>query len=353
VRLLCALLLFGCESTPAVTHPCPSQVTKGPWVQRVDETRATLSWESTNQGCVEAILGDQVVSGNAVETHVVGQFGAGLPKPDDPGTYYLNQIALTDLEADTCYDYFVRASGSGTQTPGDLAGRFCTARPSGKDFTFLAIGDTDPILGHTVPTLMQVLPEQPDFTVHVGDIQYYSAIAETWAYWFGAMAPLLRAGALFAAVGNHESEQATEYEDYYKRLFVPATVEMTQPWFHFSTGGVHFFALDTENTSLGSGSEQVTWLSGALLAALATPGFRFSVVFFHRPFYTVGDSDPQLGRAARGAGDAGLPLQCRVLSSPVLHRRRFRSAAERARAARAAVRSARREVGAAGTHARL
>jgi Calcineurin-like phosphoesterase len=288
VRL--TLFLVACNA--AVIHPCASSVTKGPWVERVDETHATILWESADKGCVEAEVDKRVVVGTAVETHVVGSFGAGLPKPDEPGTYYRNEVALDGLTG--CPSYRVRASGTKAQAAGDLDGRFCTARSPGADFTFLATADTDPILGHTVPTMMKVLPENPDFIVHGGDVQYYSAIAETWAYWFGAMAPLLRQGAFYPAVGNHESESPTEFDDYYDRLFAKATTELTEPWFHFSSGGVHFFALDTENSSLDAGSEQVTWLQNSLAAAQASPGFRFSVVYYHRPLYTVGDSSPQL-----------------------------------------------------------
>src|SRR4051794_16137620 len=108
------------------------------------------------------------------------------------------------------------------------------------------------------------------------------------------MAPLLRSGAFYAAVGNHESESPTEFDDYYDRLFARSTPEQTTPWFHFSSGGVHFFALDTENSSLAAGSEQVNWLQAGLTAAKASAGYRFSVVYFHRPLYTVGDSTPQV-----------------------------------------------------------
>src|SRR6185369_4196498 len=31
-----------------------------------------------------------------------------------------------------------------------------------------------------------------------------------------------------------------------------------------------------------------------LADAQATPGFRFSIVYMHRPFYTLGDTSPQL-----------------------------------------------------------
>ena len=75
---------------------------------------------------------------------------------------------------------------SGSDVPAtEIRGRFCTARPADQPFKFFAVGDTNPILGHTVPVFQYTLPEKPDFIVHVGNLQYYSSVAETWAYWFG------------------------------------------------------------------------------------------------------------------------------------------------------------------------
>jgi 3',5'-cyclic AMP phosphodiesterase CpdA len=53
---------------------------------------------------------------------------------------------------------------------------------------------------------------------------------------------------------------------------------------------VHFFALDTEE-SLDLDLEQGRWLAAELAGAAAQPGFRFSVVFLHRPLVTCGDSN--------------------------------------------------------------
>jgi hypothetical protein len=296
VRGLLLLLVAGCG---AESHPCASSVTKGPWVERVDDARATILWESSTRGCVEAgvrVEGaavERTAKGAAIETHVVGQYGEGfLMQPDEPGTYWRNEVALTALQPATCYTYRVRGKS-------DLSGRFCTMRAPRASFSFLAIGDTNPILGHTVPTLMHAVADPIDFSLHLGDMQYYSSVAETWSYWFGVMRPLLAAGAIFPTIGNHEFETMTELDDYYLRLFAPASVEPTVHYYHFATGGVHFFATDSETLSLDDGSEQLTWLTGALAAAKASPGFRFSIVYFHRPIYTVGDKDPQLDNAAR------------------------------------------------------
>jgi Calcineurin-like phosphoesterase len=275
-------------------------------VQRVDETRATISWETSTPGCVEAAFAPEsappassssaelVAIGTSTETHVVSEWGVGMIKqPDTPGTYYKNEIDLTGLAPATCYAYRIRSSSPLYQ--GDQRGRFCTARAPGADFTFMGVGDTNPILGHTLPVFKYTLPTHPDFQLHFGDMQYYSSLSESWVYWFQVMAPYLRSGALFPSIGNHENENnGAEYDDYYGRLFTPPSTDATlDKWYRFTTGGVWFFAIDTEE-SLIQGSPQTTWLEQSLADAQTQPGFRFSVVYMHRPFYTLGDSNPQI-----------------------------------------------------------
>ena len=294
------------------THPCETTISKGPWAQRVDDSRATIRWESLAPGCVEAALSiespsapakETIVKGAPTETHVVASWGVGqLPQPDLAGTYFKNEIALDGLQPNTCYRYRVRSTG---KFSGDQVGRFCTARPTGSDVRWFAVGDTDPILGHTLDAFKLTLPPAgpaPDFVMHLGDIQYYSTGTETWAYWFGVMQPMLRAAAFFPTIGNHENENSgSEYDDYYSRLFLPASFDDgDQRWYHFESGGVYFFSLDTEE-DLSAGSPQVQWIESNLMLAQRSPGFRFSVVFMHRPFYTLGDTDPQV--------DARLVLQ--------------------------------------------
>ena len=308
----------------AATHPCPSQVTKGPWVERVDETHATLLWESANSRLRRGRGRQATSSGASVETHVVGEFGKGQPKPDEPGTYYRNEVALDGLDADSCYAYRVRASGTVAQPAGDLS-EILHRAIRGQRLHLPRTADTDPILGHTVPTLNQVLPEMPDFTVHAGDIQYYSAIAETWAYWFGAMAPLLRAARSTPRSATTSRSRRPNSTITTVGCSPMPRVEKTTPWFHFSTGGVHFFALDTENSSLAAGSDQVNWLQNGFAAAKATAGYvSRSSIFIGRSTPSATPSaggrprgpGADLRRRRREAGDSGPHARLRALRIP-------------------------------------
>ena len=300
-----ALALLAACGPAAARDPCASDLTKGPWVQAVDATHATLKWESLSKACVEAAVAPEggaeaIATGTSTETHVVSTWsGMGVVQNDAPGTYYRNEVALSGLAPGQCFGYRVRASGTAQTAAGDERGRFCTARPSGASFGFLAIGDTNPMLGHTGPVLDHALPAKPDFVLHLGDMQYYSSITETWAWWFAVMRPMLRAGALFPAVGNHENENnGLEYDDYYGRLFAPAGTDPSlTKWYSLEDGGVAFFSLDTEEP-LASDSPQTQWLGKALADAKAAPGFRFSIAFMHRPLYTLGDAAPLLAERA-------------------------------------------------------
>jgi hypothetical protein len=297
-RLLLLVLAAGCSSDPG---PCRSPaLSKGPWVLRADAEGASILWETRDSpACVAVGVtpeagGDEViVTGAATTTTVTASYGTdtGIKMPDVAGTYYLAHVDARGLAAGTCYGYRVRSTDA---TQGEVKARFCTARKPDQYFKFFAIGDTNPILGHTTGTLAAAMPEKPDFTVHMGDIQYYSSIGETWAYWFGPMAPMLRTGSFFPAVGNHENElNGLEYADYFDRLFHQPSLDGTPQWYRFQWGGVWFHTIDTEEP-FDSGSAQYTWLSNSLAEVSKRPDYRFSVVYMHRNLYTLGDAAPQV-----------------------------------------------------------
>src|SRR5262249_32845991 len=137
--------------------------------------------------------------------------------------------------------------------------------------------------------LMYSLPKNPDFTFHGGDIQYYDSGLETWASWFPVMQPMFAQGGFFAAVGNHELEQPTEYADYYQRYFGGAGFDGPGDYYRFQSAGIWFFSLDTED-ALDPGSAQGAWLIKELADAATQPGFRFSIIMVHKPFVTCGDT---------------------------------------------------------------
>jgi hypothetical protein len=267
-------------------------VSKGPWVLAVDETHATVRWEACRGGTESALSltsegGGAAIHASATETATVVTDETITPlNPDYPdlaGTFYMHEAKLESLTPATCYAYTLAADAS-------YSGRFCTGRNAGDAIRFMAIGDTNPTLGeNTKNVLSHALPSRPDFVLHGGDIQYYSSGFETWAAWFPIMAPMLRAGAFFPAIGNHESETPGEFTQYSLRFFGNAGFDGTDAYYRFSSGGVWFFSVDTQE-SVTPGSAQGTWLLQALDDAVKKPGYRFGLVYFHKPFVTCGDT---------------------------------------------------------------
>lgn len=278
--------------------PCDgSGLSKGPIALHVDATTAVIRWEACRPGTPPGVSytpesGGSPQHADAVETPFVTTMtyralNAAAP-PDYAGTWYMHQITLQGLTPGTCYQY-------GLDVDAAVKARFCTARNPGDSLRFLSIGDTNPALGtSTTDVLSHVLPKNPDFTVHGGDIEYYDSLVETYALWFQLMAPLLRQGAFLPAIGNHDSdtqsgEPPVKYEQYTQRFFGGAGFDGTDAYYAFSSGGVYFFALDTEQP-IDPASVQMQWLANELQTVSATAGYRFSVLYMHRPFWTCGDT---------------------------------------------------------------
>jgi hypothetical protein len=279
---------------------CPEAgVSKGPWALAVDATNAKIRWEACAPGTSHTLSyakegGGAEATIEAIETafQVNKTYRAPLnadAPPDYAGTYYMHEAKLTGLDAGACYTYALKSDPA-------RKGRFCTARPSGDALRFMAIGDTNPALGDSTKNVLKyALAKNPDFVLHGGDIQYYASGLETWAFWFDAMQPMLSQGAMYAAIGNHEFEKADEFEQYTERFFANSGFDGTSAYYRFQSAGVWFFALDTEQ-SLAADSEQWKWFEPSLADAAGKLGYRFSVVYFHRPAVTCGDTsdDPEL-----------------------------------------------------------
>jgi calcineurin-like phosphoesterase family protein len=285
----------GGEEASAEEGPvCPeSGVSKGPWTLAMTRTSVKVRWEACRADAKGGIVfrpeagGPDEQAPSATKTVELKEkyFTPLNPNspPDWPGTYTMHEALPPNLTPGTCYRYELVADRK-------LGGRFCTSQPDGKKVHFMAIADTNPLLGTaTANVLSRLLPLGPDFTVHAGDIQYYDSGLETWAGWFPAMRPLLANGALMAAIGNHELEKDDELASYALRFFGDSTTGSEDGYYEFESGGVHFFALNSEG-SIAPESPQGLWLLGRLDAVSKRPGYRASVVFLHKPLVTCGDT---------------------------------------------------------------
>lgn len=299
--LLALITLTGCGSDDDDTSQTTpgnqdagacTGVSKGPWSLHVDETSALVRWEACRDGTSAALV--FAPEGGAAETTVTATVASvDIPNtyeaafvldraPDFAGTYYMHEAALTGLTAGTCYAYHLAADP-------ERKGRVCTSKPSGTPFKLIAVGDTNPGLGSTQTLLAKIAPENYDLTLHEGDVQYYASGLETWQYWFGEMAPMLGQGQFLPAPGNHEYEKDDEFDKYFLRFFGNAGWSGKDGYQSAHSGGVYFFSLNTE-LPVDPGTEQGDWLESELMTASQQPGFRFSIVYFHRPFLTCGDT---------------------------------------------------------------
>jgi predicted phosphodiesterase len=334
LRLAClAALLVACSSTPAPADtgpPTDDAATdagpaidaaradaavpptdapyKGPFVMQPTATSVVVRWESVLQPAhveidyqPEAGGTMQTATGTARMTPVLLEYGAGLTfvsEPDVPGDYWVSEVRITGLTPATCYTYSVAGYP-------DDHGRFCTMHEATDHTTpirIYAIGDTSPAVQNTLRILSHTDPASTELTIHVGDLQYYSTLIESQQLWFDLMQPLLRANAFMPCEGNHESERDHELDDIYGRLFdhpggAAAPTDGNTWWFHYETGGVHFFSLSTER-DISMGSEQWTWFDDTITAVEADPNYRFSIVYFHKPIYGVASYLPNLTNRA-------------------------------------------------------
>jgi len=294
LTVLAALMACSGKDEPATTPSdadteddtlpkCELAVSKGPWVVAVDATSAKVRWESCRSGGGALSIAGKRVDSKVSQAIVTTTNDVPLRRlADYAGTYFMHEVALTGLTAGTCYDYTVEQDAT-------AKGRFCTARASGTTFSFAAIGDTNPGLNDITKLLDTTYAALPDFTIHEGDIQYYSSGLESYGYWMDKMRPMLRTGAFYPSIGNHESEKPREREEYVERFWGNPGFDGNSDYYRFESGGVWFFALNTE-IDLGDKSAQGTWLAEKLEDASTRAGYRFSVLFMHRPFVTCGDT---------------------------------------------------------------
>ncbi|HEY2370182.1 MAG TPA: metallophosphoesterase [Polyangiaceae bacterium] len=279
-----------------------SAVTKGPWVLGVDDSHATIRWETCRGGTSGEV--NVAVEGNPsagwvahavesetdlTETHVAALNPQATP--DWAGAWFMHEAKLVGIAPNTCYAYSLAGDPSRT-------GRFCTARPSGAPLRIFAVGDTNVGLGPTMSNILSyILPMKPELTLHVGDLEYYDSGFDTWQLWADVMRPLLAQGGFFAAIGNHESETPDEYADYTERFFHGSGFAGTDEFYEIETAGIHFFILDTQDPD-DEDSAQAVWFAQQIVLAEREPGYRFSIVFFHKPFVTCGDTgDDPVARA--------------------------------------------------------
>jgi immune inhibitor A len=259
----------GASGNPMSATLVTPAIIKGPYLQNVTPSSVVVMWETST------------ASDSRVDY--------GLAAPDqsfvsDPALKTMHEVPLTGLQAGATYFYKVTSGGIASST-----NSFPTA-PDTADapFRFVAYGDTRTNTTVHAQVAQSIIPHQPDFVLHVGDLVNSGRTYGEWGpQFFTPAADLLKGTPLFPVLGNHEysGAGALHYFDFF-------SLPNNEKWYAFTYGSARFIALNVCDgcDSFAPGSAQYTWLTGELASAAFTDA-RWQFVWFHNPPYTAQELD--------------------------------------------------------------
>ena len=230
------------QDDPPVRRPLPEgPIRRGPYVQALGTTAATICVELWQEAPVRVDCD-------------------GKTRTDKTGKRH--EIALTGLKPGTRYEYTVE--------PGDVKASFKTAPEGDADLFFLAWGDCRTYYERLAKMSALAAKDLPDFSVHTGDFVDEGTFEEDWDRFFESSAPLLRTGALWPSMGNHEYD-AKLYHD----LFI---LPEPKRYYTFTAGPAQFFILDADWAGRKDPG-QTAWFKTELSKCKT----RFRFVVLHQP----------------------------------------------------------------------
>ncbi|MAG30919.1 MAG: hypothetical protein CL908_08525, partial [Deltaproteobacteria bacterium] len=273
------LLLDGWDVAP------PPVVTRGPYLQRVTATSATLRWR----------------------TDLPASAFVGYAGPGETPTWVFapssteGEVVLGDLQPETRYEYEI--AGSGFVAGGDPDHVFETAPLAGehRPLRIWVLGDsgtgTQTAASVRDAYLTQPGSEDTDLVLMLGDNAYLRGTdLEHRAGLFDPYASILRSVPVWPTIGNHDALSIStplQSGPYYDAFSLPTAGEAggvasgTEAYYSFDHANVHFVSLDSSSSSSQPGSPMLTWLTADLAANAAD----WTIAFWHHPPYSKGSHD--------------------------------------------------------------
>jgi Calcineurin-like phosphoesterase/Secretion system C-terminal sorting domain len=201
----------------------------------------------------------------------------GIARPGYSDTFFNYTFPIVNPNVPIYYQLF--DSQLNIWTPQKI---YTTAPPINTSvFSFVAIGDSRG--GDNIWQIISELAKtkQPDFTIFNGDIVADATITSQWDEWFDYGKNFLETNLIFHALGNHD---ASSVPNYLNNFELPKSVPITGTELYYSIdyGDAVFISLNSENPS---NTAQYNWLISTLQANVTK---KWKIVFFHKPFYTIG-----------------------------------------------------------------
>jgi hypothetical protein len=266
---------------------CNTDGARGPYVQRVSDTVATVVWrtEEPADGVLRWGTDPDALDAVATSASVADQHEVTLQGLEPGKRYYYAAGSSTEVLAEGEEYSFVTAPARGDRRK-LRAWVLGDSGTGGKEQAEVR----DAMLGYVGPTL-------PDLLLHMGDIAYGTGTdGELSTNFFGMYDPLLRGMPAWPTMGNHEGESAdaiTQSGPYYDAFVLPRDGEAggvpsgTEAYYSFDWGNVHFVVLESYQSDRSPGGSMLTWLVDDLAEARA----EWLVAYWHHPPYTKGTHD--------------------------------------------------------------
>ena len=144
------------------------------------------------------------------------------------------------------------------------------------DFNFVAAGDLG--CGHeALNTFSMMKSMKPELYLGLGDYSYQTSI-DCWVNIINSVGKAFK-----ITLGNHDTEGQLlkAYMDKFK---------LEKQYYSFNYRNAHFIALSTQ-LDQGGEIEQLKFLISDLLITKANKNIDWTIVFFHRPFYSANAAD--------------------------------------------------------------
>jgi hypothetical protein len=242
--------------------PEAAAIIKGPYLQWATQDAMTVMWETSAPG--DSTL--HYLHDGAWRTQSLG------------GSRTIHEVRVAGFTAAQEVPYFVESTVSGETLTSDEYS-FTTSPPPGTPVRLCIWGDNQDRPWVFSTHVQNMLGDEPDLLVALGDVVSTGSVYEQWDDRFlGPLRPLINHVPMYAAKGNHEQDAHWWYD------FM--ALPNNERWYTFEFADIFFLVLDT-NYPFNVGSEQYQFAFDALLSDAAQEAKWLFVAHHHPPYSEI------------------------------------------------------------------
>ncbi|WP_404424738.1 purple acid phosphatase family protein [Nibricoccus sp. IMCC34717] len=276
------------QTTDTPSQPAPSAVvTRGPYLQSASPHGIVIRWRTAVPVIGRVSLGE-------APARLLREITGTAPTGE-------HELAIDGLKPSTTYFYRIGVAGSADSSDEPVAFRTPPAPGATDPARIWVLGDAGMADANqrSVRDAFAQWSEGrlPDFVLQLGDNAYNDGTdAEFQRALFEMYPEWLKRVPFWSCLGNHETDQSTEFVDtypYFQQHTFPTRGECggvpsgAEHFYSFDYGNVHVISLDSTTADRSPTGRMATWLQADLAATRAD----WVLCIFHHPPYTRGSHD--------------------------------------------------------------